>query len=215
MSAAPSRDGAPAGASESLELGAPITDRAWFDRPSPAVARDLVGMWLVHDAAGGRVAGRIVETEAYQGPEDLAAHSARGRTERNAVMFGPAGHAYVYFVYGLHHCLNVVCGPGAKPEAVLLRAAAITEGQALARQRRGTAVPPVRLAAGPGNLTAAFGVDRAINGSDLISGPLWLATGSVPAIVIARPRVGVDYAGTWARRRLRFLAADDPHVSRR
>lgn len=172
-------------------------------------------MWLVHDGASGRVAGRLVETEAYQGPEDLAAHSARGRTERNAVMFGPAGHAYVYLVYGLHHCLNVVCGPGDKPEAVLLRAAAITEGQTVARQRRGTAAPTVRLAAGPGNLAAAFGVDRTLNGSDLIGGPLWLAAGSAPAIVTARPRVGVDYAGIWAQRRLRFLVADDPHVSRR
>jgi DNA-3-methyladenine glycosylase len=190
-----------------------IADRTWFDRPAVEVAEALLGMLLVHDSADGRVAGRIVEVEAYQGPEDLAAHSARGLTPRNAVMFGPAGHLYVYLVYGLHHCANVVCGPGPKPEAVLLRAAQVLEGEELARTRRG-AVPVTRLAAGPGNLGAAFGLDRSLNGADLLAGPVWLAPGELPDRVERTPRIGVDYAGEWAARPLRFSIANDRYRSR-
>jgi DNA-3-methyladenine glycosylase len=192
-----------------------ITDRAWFDRSSVAVARDLLGHVLVHDAPDGRVAGRIVEVEAYQGPEDLAAHSSRGLTPRNAAMFGAPGHLYVYLVYGLHHCANVVCGPGDKPEAVLLRAAEIIEGRGLARARRGD-VPDERLAAGPGNLGAAFGLSRQQNGLDLTHGPVWLADGVAPVRRVEQTsRIGVGYAGDWATAPLRFTIADDPHRSRR
>lgn len=193
--------------------GAAIVDRAWFDRPALEVAADLLGCILVHQSPAGRVAGRLVEVEAYQGPEDLAAHSARGRTARNAVMFGPPGHLYVYRIYGLHHCANVVCGPQDKPEAVLLRAAAITGGRVLAERRRGP-VPETRLAAGPGNLAAAFGLDLSLNGTDLLAGPARLLRGEPPRRVLRRPRVGVDYAGEWAARPLRLLDADDRHVSR-
>jgi DNA-3-methyladenine glycosylase len=191
----------------------PIADRAWFDRPAVEVATDLLGMLLIHDSAEGRVMGRIVEVEAYQGPEDQAAHSAHGLTPRNAVMFGPAGHLYVYLVYGLHHCANVVCGPGMKPEAVLLRAAQVVDGEELARGRRGD-VPATRLAAGPGNLGAAFGLDRSLNGVDLLTGPIRLAPGQAPGRVDRTPRIGVDYAGEWAARPLRFSIANDPYRSR-
>jgi DNA-3-methyladenine glycosylase len=191
----------------------PLADRAWFDRPAVEVAPELLGKLLIHDSTAGLVAGRIVEVEAYQGPEDMAAHSARGMTARNAVMFGPAGHLYVYLVYGLHHCANVVCGPGGKPEAVLLRAAQIVQGQVVACQRRGD-VPDTRLAAGPGNLGAAFGLDRSMNGADLLSGRVRLAPGEDPTRIIRSPRVGVDYAGDWAVRPMRFSIADDPYRSR-
>jgi DNA-3-methyladenine glycosylase len=194
--------------------GALITDRAWFDRPALEVASDLLGMELIHDTPAGRIAGRLVEVEAYQGPEDLAAHSARGRTPRNAVMFGAPGHLYVYLIYGLHLCANVVCGPGVKPEAVLLRAAEITAGHGLVRQRRGDA-PGVRLAAGPGNLGSAFGLERTMNGADLLAGPIRLAHGSRPSRIERGPRIGVGYAGEWAARPMRFSIADDPHRSRR
>jgi DNA-3-methyladenine glycosylase len=194
--------------------GALITDRSWFDRPALEVASDLLGMELIHDTPDGRIAGRLVEVEAYQGPEDLAAHSSRGRTPRNAVMFGAPGHLYVYLIYGLHLCANVVCGPGTKPEAVLLRAAEITAGHELARRRRGN-VPDVRLAAGPGNLGAAFGLMRATNGVDLLAGPMRLAHGPKPARIERSPRIGVAYAGEWAARPMRFSIADDPHRSRR
>ena len=194
--------------------GALITDRSWYDRPSLEVAPELLGMELIHDTPDGRIAGRLVEVEAYQGPEDLAAHSARGRTPRNRVMFGAPGHLYVYLIYGLHLCANVVCGPGAKPEAVLLRAAEITAGHELAHQRRGD-VPDVRLAAGPGNLGAAFGLERSMDGADLLAGSIRLAQGARPAGIERTPRIGVDYAGEWAARPMRFSIADDPHRSRR
>jgi DNA-3-methyladenine glycosylase len=192
----------------------PIT-RAWFDRPAAALAPDLLGCRLVHAADEGVVGGRIVETEAYSGPEDLAAHSARGRTARNAVMFGPPGHLYVYLIYGLHHCLNAVAGPGDKPEAVLIRALALDEGVELARERRGAAAPAHRLASGPGNVGRALGIDRSLNGLDLLAGPVRIVPGRAPGRVMSGPRVGVDYAGDWAARPLRFWIADDPHVSRR
>lgn len=191
------------------------TARAWFDRESLAVAHDLLGARLVHRAGDGTVGGRIVEVEAYSGPEDLAAHSSRGPTARNEVMFGPPGHLYVYLIYGLHHCLNVVTGPGAKPEAVLIRALQIDEGIEVARERRGPRAADARLAAGPGNLARALGVDRSLNGSDLLTGPVQVERRSGPMpLMRSGPRIGVDYAGPWAARAMRFWIADDPHVSR-
>jgi DNA-3-methyladenine glycosylase len=191
--------------------------RSWFDRPAEELALDLLGARLVRHAPEGVVGGRIVEVEAYAGPEDRAAHSSRGRTPRNAVMFGPPGHVYVYLVYGLHHCLNVVAGPGDKPEAVLVRALEIDEGIELARMRRGPTVPDRRLASGPGNVGRALAVDRTLNGTDLLAqGPVLLELRSGPTPDHRRgPRVGVDYAGPWAARPMRFWIADDPHRSRR
>ena len=191
-------------------------DRAWFDRPAALLALDLLGARLVHASPDGIVGGRIVEVEAYEGPEDLAAHSSRGRTARNATMFGPPGHCYVYLVYGLHHCLNIVSGPGVKPEAVLIRALEIDEGRELARTRRGPRASEMRLASGPGNVGQALGIDRRLDGSDLLDGPIRLEprTGPMPE-VRSGPRVGVDYAGPWAAAPLRHWIADDPHVSRR
>jgi DNA-3-methyladenine glycosylase len=197
--------------------GPPATpERTWFDRPSDELAPELLGARLVHDTPDGRIGGRIVEVEAYRGPEDLAAHSSRGRTPRNAVMFGPPGHLYVYLIYGLHHCLNVVAGPGDKPEAVLVRALDLDEGVDLARQRRGHAVAERRLAAGPGNVGSALGVDRGLNGVDLLRGPVRVEPRSGPRPPTSRgPRIGVDYSGEWAARPLRFWITDDPHISRR
>jgi DNA-3-methyladenine glycosylase len=188
--------------------------RSFYARPSVVVAPYLLNKVLV----AGPCRGRIVEVEAYAGGLDPASHAYRGPTARNATMFGPPGHLYVYLVYGIHHCANIVCGPGSKPEAVLLRAAEIIDGEALARRARGS-VAAARLAAGPGNLAAAFGINRALNGADLTRGPLWLA-GSEPSMsdttarIVRLPRIGVDYAGPWTTRPLRFLIADDPHRSR-
>ena len=191
-----------------------IEERTWFDRSAAVVAPELLGGLLVHDTPAGRVMGRIVEVEAYLGPEDTAAHSSHGKTPRNAVMFGPPGHLYVYFVYGMHHCANVVCGPDSKPEAVLLRAAEVTDGEALARLRRGT-VPATRLAAGPGNLAAAFDIDRSLNGADLLTGPIRIGLRTAIPVIDRTPRIGVGYATGWAREPLRFVIRDDPHRSRR
>jgi DNA-3-methyladenine glycosylase len=117
-------------------------------------------------------------------------------------------------VYGIHHCVNVVCGPDAKPEAVLLRGAELTQGEELARRRRGD-VPAARLAAGPGNLAAAFDIDRRLNGADLLAGPVRLQRGPRPDAIERTARVGVDYAADWTDRPLRFLISDDPHRSGR
>ena len=196
-----------------LRASVATADRAWFDRSALELAPELLGMLLSHDAPDGRVAGEIVEVEAYLGPEDLAAHSARGRTARNAVMFGPPGHLYVYLVYGIHHCINVVCGPGSKPEAVLIRAAALSEGLEAARARRGP-VPDERLAAGPGNLALAFGIGRSLDGADLVNGPVRIGPRVAEPPVAARPRIGVGYAREWAGRPLRFVVPGDLHLSR-
>lgn len=185
------------------------------------MAADLLGAILVHDAAAGLVAARLVEVEAYDGPTDRASHARFGRTERTAPMFGPPGHAYVFLVYGQHHCLNVVTGPDGEPQAVLLRAAAPLAGLELMRRRRGRPhEPDQRLAAGPGRLGAAFAVDRGLNGADLIAGPLRLVpAGTVPdpaaRAVVRGPRIGVAYAGQpWVSVPWRFHAEGDPSVSR-
>lgn len=193
----------------------PRADRSWFDRPAAALARELLGARLFHDSPDGLAGGRIVEVEAYEGPEDLAAHSSRAVTARTATMFGGPGFLYVYLVYGLHHCINVVSGPGVKPEAVLIRAMDIETGSDLARARRGPRATERALAAGPGNVGRALGIDRTLDGCDLLAGPVRLEprTDPAPDVRVGR-RIGVDYAGAWAERPLRFWIADDPHVSR-
>ncbi len=193
-----------------VEAGSRADERTWFDRSAVDVGRDLLGARIVH----GEVAGRIVEVEAYAGPEDLASHAARGHTPRNHVMFGPPGHLYVYLVYGLHHCINVVTGPGTKPEAVLIRALEIERGRLLARARRGPRPSDRALASGPGNVAKALAIDRSQDGIDLLDGPVRIERRHGPAPRMASgPRVGVGYAGAWAARRMRFWCADDPHVS--
>lgn len=160
----------------------------------------------------------IVEVEAYCGPKDLAAHSARGRrTARNEVMYGPGGHAYVYFIYGMYYCLNVVTRRAEVAEAVLIRAAAPQGGIATMRARRGAdaSVPVDRLARGPGNLCRAFAIDRGENGVDLARSALTIHTGrAIPARDVVRtPRIGIDYAGAWVSKPWRFLVRDHPAVS--
>ena len=177
--------------------------REFFARGTLSVARALIGLHLVHDDGGTRRAGRIVETEAYLGPRDLAAHSARGRTPRTEVMFGPPGHAYVYFIYGFWNCLNVVTAPAGVPHAVLLRALEPLDGLD----------EPTW---GPGLLCRALHIDRSLNGTDLRGDVLWLErpASRATAVRIARSaRIGVDYAGGWARRPWRFFDRDSPFVS--
>lgn len=186
---------------------------------SPDIAPGLLGALLVHETAAGLASGRIVETEAYAGPSDRASHARAGRTARTEVMFGRAGHAYVYLVYGMHHCINVVCGPNGTASAVLIRALEPVEGLDLMRARRGrTAGPDVRLAAGPARLTQALGIDRSQGGTDLTSeGSLYLRLPPIAAApaMVSGPRVGVEYAGAdWSTRPWRFGIADHPSLSR-
>lgn len=196
--------------------------------PTLEVTRNLLGKILVHDSPAGKTAGRIVEVEAYCGTRDRAAHSFGGRrSPRNEVMYGPPGRAYVYFVYGMYFCMNVVCQPPGVPEAVLIRALEPLEGLELMAQRRGIKVercldgqPDPRIAArlcrGPGALCQAMGIDRSLNGASLVRGPLHILDASpVPDHLVGRaPRVGVDYAGAWARKLWRFLVLQSPYVSR-
>ena len=192
--------------------------RDFYARPVLEVARDCIGKVLVRRSGEGLAAGRIVEVEAYRGPADRAAHSSGGRrTPRNEVMYGPPGHAYVYFIYGMHHCMNVVCQPPDVPEAVLLRALEPVEGEALMRRRRELPdAPASRLCRGPGSLCQAMGIGRAQNGADLTRGALRILDApAVPARRIARAtRVGVDYAGADATRRWRFLVRGSRAVSK-
>lgn len=178
--------------------------RNFYDRNTVVVAKELLGKLLVHRVAGVERIGKIVEVEAYLGAHDKAAHSSKGLTPRTRAMFGPPGYAYVYFIYGRYHCMNVVTEREGKGCAVLLRA--LEPVANLAGRTRG-----------PGLLTQAMQIDGRHYGHDLLSDDLFIASqGESPPRRIARSRrIGVDYAGAWARRHLRFYLPDNPFVSRR
>ena len=201
-----------------------LIPRDFFARHSVEVAPDLLGCVLEHETAAGLVAVRLTEVEAYAGRSDPASHAYRGKTARNAVMFGPPGHAYVYFTYGMHFCVNMVClgeeGPafGDGASAVLLRAGAIIEGEELARARRGREQLAARdLARGPARLCQALGIDRQLDGADVCAAdsPLRVRAGAgdparSAAKIAVGPRVGVSAAADipW-----RFWVEGDPTVS--
>lgn len=187
------------------------------------LARALLGCTLVRIADdGARLAGRIVETEAYCGPEDQASHARNGhRSARNETMYGPPGLAYVYFTYGMHHCMNVVCGGPGEPLAVLIRALEPTEGLDRMRVNRTGGKPrksPLRereLCSGPGRLCQALCIGRDLDGLDLITDHrMWIEPrDEEPAEPVCTPRVGVDRAGDWARAPLRWYLSGCAHVS--
>ncbi|MFD5624507.1 DNA-3-methyladenine glycosylase [Streptomyces yangpuensis] len=181
--------------------------------PAEEVAPKLLGSVLTCKTPEGTVSIAITETEAYSGEADPASHAYRGRTPRNAVMFGPAGHLYVYRSHGLHWCANVVTGTDGIASGVLIRAGRVIEGENLARKRRGEGVESPHLARGPGNLCQALGITSEQNGADLLQGPsVVLSEGEpVPAALIrVGPRVGVSKAHDWQHR---FYVAGDPTVS--
>lgn len=193
--------------------------RAFFARDPRRVARQLLGKILIREAAGLRLTARIVEVEAYLGEEDPAAHAAAGRTLRNAVLFGPPGHAYIYFIYGNHYCLNVSCEPDGQAGSVLFRALEPLEGiDEMARAReialRGPQDWP-RLTSGPGRLCQAFGITRVSdNGRDLTSpaSGLWIGDdGTHPRGITATRRVGITKAADMP---LRYFLSRNPFVSR-
>ncbi|MFD7714231.1 DNA-3-methyladenine glycosylase [Streptomyces sp. NPDC059785] len=190
--------------------------RDFFDRPVLDVAPDLLSRILVRDTPDGPIELRLTEVEAYDGPNDPGSHAYRGRTARNNVMFGPPGHVYVYFTYGMWHCMNLVCGPEGTASGVLLRAGEIIEGVDLARKRRLSARNDKELAKGPARLATALEVDRALDGSDACApgdGPFTLLAGTPPEPdqVRSGPRTGV--AGDGGVHPWRFWIADDPTVS--
>jgi DNA-3-methyladenine glycosylase len=177
--------------------------RSFYDRGTILVARELLGKYLVHESRCVERIGRIVEVEAYLGPHDLAAHSARGLTERTKIMFGPPGHAYVYLIYGMYYCMNVVTEREGHASAVLLRA-----------------VEPVKnvkgRTQGPGLLCNALRIDKRLNAHDLLSDDFYIAVPpkTDPFTIVKRPRIGVDYAKHWAKRQLRFYIKGNPFISR-
>ncbi len=179
--------------------------RGFFRRPASEVAADLLGKVIVR----GDWSGRIVEAEAYHGFDDRASHAHRGKTARNAIMFGPAGFAYVYQIYGMYFCLNVTTDVVEVPSAVLVRAVAPIAGRRFPSEDR-------RAGAGPGKLCAAFGIDKRQHGEDLVRGKeLWIGDdGARIGEVAAGPRIGVDYAGESAAIPWRFWVAGDPCVSK-
>lgn len=181
----------------------PPLPREFYDRDTVTVAKALLGHHLVHRIDGIDRIGKIVEVEAYLGPHDLAAHSARGLTERTKPMFGPSGHAYVYMIYGMYFCMNVVTEPEGHASAVLIRAvepALNIEGKTK----------------GPGLLCRAMGIDKSLNGIDLLENRLFITAAEEKAAfsIVKRPRIGVDYAGHWARRLLRFYIKGNAYISK-
>ena len=179
-------------------------ERAFYDRDTIIVARELLGKYLVHLSNGLERVGRIVEDEAYLGPHDLAAHSAKGLTKRTKVMFGPPGYAYVYMIYGMYDCMNVVTEQEGHASAVLLRA-----------------VEPVKnvdgRAQGPGLLCRAMHIDKRLNGHDLVSEDFYIADPPEDKrlTIVKRPRVGVAYAKHWQKRFLRFYIKGNPFISKK
>ncbi|MFD9396919.1 DNA-3-methyladenine glycosylase [Streptomyces sp. NPDC060000] len=190
--------------------------RTFFDRPVLEVAQDLLGRLLVRTTPDGPITLRLTEVEAYDGPNDPGSHAYRGPTARNGVMFGPPGHVYVYFTYGMWHCMNLVCGPDGRASAVLLRAGEIVEGAQSARKRRLSARNDMELAKGPARLATALAVDRTLDGTDACATgdtPLRILTGTPVSSdqVRSGPRTGVSGDGgvhPW-----RYWVADDPTVS--
>ncbi|GGK03315.1 putative 3-methyladenine DNA glycosylase [Streptomyces camponoticapitis] len=190
--------------------------RDFFNRPVLEVAPDLLGRTLLRRTAEGTIELRLTEVEAYAGDIDPGSHAYRGRTDRNSVMFGPPGHAYVYFTYGMWHCLNLVCGPEGRASGVLLRAGEIREGAEQVRKRRVSARNDKELAKGPARLATGLDVDRALNGTDVCAdgdAPLSVLMGTPPPRdqVRSGPRTGVG--GEGAPHPWRFWIDGDPTVS--
>lgn len=182
------------------------------------VARELLGKLLVVPAGNGeRVSGRIVEVEAYRGPQDRAAHSYGGRrTKRTETMYGIGGTAYVFFVYGMYNQFNVVTNVADAPHAVLIRAVEPVEGIDLMRKRR-HGQPDHNLTNGPGKLCIAMGIDRKLDAASLLGNKVWLedAEKTPRSQIAAGPRVGIDYAEEWKDKPWRFWIRDNPFVSRK
>ena len=186
-----------------------ILSRRFYERPSEDVARDLLGKVLIH----GPTAGRIVETEAYLGLEDLAAHASRGITARTRVIFGPPGHAYVYFIYGRYECLNLIAEPEGVPGCVLIRALEPLTGVEIMQRRRAAARRLEDLASGPAKLTLAMGITRAHNARDVTRGDLVVRepADQPPFEMGVSPRIGIRHCADWP---LRFFIKGNSSVSR-
>jgi DNA-3-methyladenine glycosylase len=187
---------------------------SFYQQATIDVAKQLLGKYLVRRHNDGSAIGRIVETEAYVGPQDLACHASKGRTARTEGMFGPAGRAYVYFIYGFYNMLNLVTEAKDYPAAVLIRAVEPVDGIELMKGRRKTNVLR-NLASGPGKLCQAFAVDRSLNGANLNGNILYVEDRAEAAPkFLSTPRIGVEYAGKWKTKPYRFLVRGSEFVSK-
>ena len=183
-----------------MPVAAPLP-RSFYERDTVTVAQELLGATLVRQVGAERRAGRVVETEAYVGPDDLACHARTGPGGRASVMYGPAGVAYVYLIYGMHHCLNAVTEPAGYPGAVLIRGLEPIEGI-------------VGRTDGPGRICKELAIDRRLNGAPLAPPQLWFEAGPPVDAIASGPRIGVEYAGEWAARPWRFWIPGSRSVSR-
>jgi DNA-3-methyladenine glycosylase len=189
--------------------------RSFYSGSTLQVASDLLGKVLVREFDDRRLAGKIVETEAYVGPHDLACHASKGHTPRTSIMFGPAGYAYVYMIYGFYFCLNVVTERKGHPAAVLIRGVEPLEGLDIMRQLRNNPDRDTNVASGPGKLCMAMSIDKRLNGEDLLGRTLWIEDRKLETgTILTSPRVGVDYAGEYKDKPWRFYLANNPHVSK-
>ena len=203
------RDAAPT--ARRSRLGPPLPAR-FFDRPTELVARELLGAILQCTTADGVTRGRIVETEAYTGPDDPACHAAAGLTLRTAHLFGPPGRAYVYFIYGMYWCFNAVTRERGHGAAVLVRAVHPTHGTALMHRRRPRVRRDTDLTNGPGKLCLAMDITGGMSGASLRNGPVVIRAGDPVSDqdVVVTPRIGITRAADWP---MRFFVRDDPFVS--
>jgi DNA-3-methyladenine glycosylase len=178
--------------------------RDFYDRDTQLVAKELLGKFLVHRSDGLEQIGKIVEVEAYVGPHDLASHSSRGITKRTQVMFGPPGYVYIYMIYGMYNCLNIVTEKEGNASAVLIRAIEPIKNISLSTR-------------GPGLLCKALGVDKKLNRHDLLSDDFFIAKSNVTEkfTLVKKARVGVDYAKHWSKRLLRFYIKNNPYISKK
>ena len=189
--------------------------RSFYSRSTLDVASALLGKVLVRRMGRRNLAGKIVETEAYVGPHDLACHASKGHTPRTAVMFGPPGYTYVYMIYGFYFCLNVVTEPKGFPAAVLIRAVEPLENVDLMRQLRNNPKRETNVASGPGKLCMAMSIGKQLNGENLLGATIWIEDRNLdPGPIRTSPRVGVDYAGEYKDKPWRFYVEGSPHVSR-
>jgi len=190
-------------------------DRSFYERPTLQVASDLIGKVLVRRLNGRNLAGKIIETEAYIGPHDLACHASKGKTPRTSVMFGPPGVSYVYMIYGFYFCLNAVTEGEGFPAAVLIRAVEPLENIRVMRTLRHNPSRETDIASGPGKLCMAMSIDKNLNDMDLSGRTLWVEDRNIAVVRIeTSPRIGVDYAGEYKDKPWRFYESANPHVSR-
>jgi len=189
--------------------------RQFFQRPTLEVARNLIGKVLVRRVRGRNLAGKIVETEAYVGPHDLACHASKGKTSRTSIMFEAGGCAYVYMIYGFYFCLNAVTEAEDYPAAVLIRAVEPLDHLNVMRKFRKYPDRDTNIASGPGKLCMAMGIDKTLNGEDLTGDTLWIEDRRLEVgRIVVSPRIGVDYAGEYKDKPWRFYVEGNPHVSR-